>query len=153
MKNKIRITIGMVVTKETIYTEGFEKLVELSKRTGFVLMFILPVPIGEWDKSDVLLEQHDIDYLRKLAKDNANLRTDFDANYFHYGCGAGKEILYLTPYGDVLACPFIHVIHGNIFDDSLENIRNKILENKHYSKYHLKCLCGEDEEFIEKYIQ
>ncbi len=30
------------------------------------------------------------------------------------GCPAGMEKIYITPYGDVIPCPFIHIGFGNI---------------------------------------
>ncbi len=79
------------------------------------------------------------------------LQADFEANFVQRGCGAVKEILYLTPYGDVLACPFLHFSLGNIFEESLEIIRDRALKNPYFDHYHHLCLPAEDREFIKKY--
>ena len=74
----------------------------------------------------------DLDYIRKLTEESPYIRTDFEANFRHIGCGAVKEILYLTPYGDVYACPFIHRSLGDAREESIKEIRDRALENKYY---------------------
>ncbi len=91
-------------------------------------------------------------YLETLQKKYPYVRTDFEANYVKKGCGAIKEILYVTPYGDVLPCPYIHISFGNIFDKSLEEIRNTALENKYFKDYWQKCLCATDRQFIDEFL-
>ena len=147
------VTIGTVLSHQNIRTEGIEQLFEWTCQKHLTLCLSLAVPAGEWAaNTDILLTEEDMVYLGKLQKKYPYVRTDFQANYLKWGCGAIKEILYITPYGDVLPCPYIHISFGNIFDKSLEEIRNTGLENKYFKDYWQKCLCATDRDFIEKFI-
>jgi MoaA/NifB/PqqE/SkfB family radical SAM enzyme len=100
----------------------------------------------------MLLMPEDLAYLDEWTRRSPYLRTDFQANFGGYGCGAVKEILYLTPYGDVLPCPFLHISFGNVLEEPVNVIRNRALQNPYFAVYHQKCLVSTDEEFIEKYL-
>ena len=153
LESGMRVTIGTVVTHQTIRTEGFNGLIDLAHKYRILLYFILPVPAGAWnEKTQILLDDEDLLYLNGLTEKSPYMRTDFQANLGGYGCGAAKEILYLTPYGDVLTCPFIHISPGNIFDESVSAIRKRALLEPVFSTYHNKCLASTDKEFIKQYL-
>lgn len=153
LKNGLRVTIGCVVTHQTLKTKGILGLVEFSRESKILLYFIFPVPAGRWvNQKDMLLTQEDLLFIRDLTHKFPYLRTDFQANLGGYGCGAVKEILYITPYGDVLACPFLHFSLGNVLEEPLSVIRNRALKNKYFAVYHDKCLASTDKDFIEHYL-
>ncbi|MEW5719973.1 MAG: radical SAM/SPASM domain-containing protein [Chloroflexota bacterium] len=149
----LRVTLGTVVTHQTVRSEGIRALARLAQELRVVLYFILPVPAGRWtDNRAMFLTPDDLAFVENWTRQSRYLRTDFQANLGNYGCGAVKEILYLTPYGDVLACPFLHIALGNIFDQPVATIRARALQNRYFAVYHQKCLASTDEEFIEKYL-
>jgi MoaA/NifB/PqqE/SkfB family radical SAM enzyme len=153
LKEGLRVTLGAVVTHQTLKSEGVTGLVDLAQKLRVLLYFIWPVPAGRWaSKQEMLLTPEDLDYIDEMARNSPYLRTDFHANLGPYGCGAVKEILYLTPYGDVLACPFMHISLGNVFEESVTAIRNRALQNPYFAAYHQKCLVSTDPEFMEKYL-
>ena len=92
-------------------------------------------------------------YLTSLQKKNPLLRRDMDANFIRWGCSAGIEVLYITPYGDVFPCPYLHESTGNFLQLDLKTIRENIFK-KHpeFINYHPKCFACEDKEYMEKYI-
>ena len=147
------MTIGCVVTHENLHSEGIRLLREFAEKRRTLLYFILPVPAGEWTKqTDMLLTDEDLATVYELADRSPYLRTDFDANLGPRGCGAAKEILYLTPYGDVLVCPFLHMTYGNALDEGLAAIRARALTSPWLDHYHDKCLVSSDAEFIEQHL-
>lgn len=149
----LQVTLGTVVTHQTLMTEGITGLVRFAQKRKLLLYFIMPVPAGRWeDNQEVLLTRDDLEYIEEITRSSRYLRTDFQANLGPYGCGAVKEILYLTPYGDVLACPFMHISLGNIFEESIATIRNRALQNPYFATYHQKCLVSTDHDFMEKYL-
>ncbi|MBU0951918.1 MAG: radical SAM protein [Elusimicrobia bacterium] len=154
LKEGLNVTLGTVVTHQTLKSEGINGIIKLALELKLNLNLILPVPIGRWhNNQEIALNEEDLNYIDALTKKHAPyVRTDFQANLGEFGCGAAKEILYLTPYGDVLVCPFIHISFGNIFEDSIETIRKRALQNPYLSYYHQKCLASTDKEFIEKYL-
>ena len=153
LKAGLNVTIGTVVTHQNLHSEGINGLITLAKDLKVILYLILPVPAGKWtDQKEMLLSDEDLNYINDVTQGTPYVRTDLQANLGGYGCGAAKEILYLTPYGDVLACPFLHVTPGNIFSDTVANIRKKAMKNRFFSKYHPSCLVSSDKEFVDKYL-
>jgi MoaA/NifB/PqqE/SkfB family radical SAM enzyme len=153
LKAGLRVTLGTVVTHQTLRSEGIAGLVDLARDLRVMLYFIYPVPAGRWvDNREMFLTAEDLAYIRELTRRSPYLRTDFQANLGKQGCGAAKEILYLTPYGDVLTCPFLHISFGNVFTESIDAIRQRALQNPYFSDYHQACLASTDAEFIERYL-
>jgi MoaA/NifB/PqqE/SkfB family radical SAM enzyme len=153
LSNGMRVTLGAVVSHKNIRSQGFIDLIRLSHKLHTIIVVALATPLGEWeDNNDIILTDNDRNYLYDLVRKYPLLRTDFDANFIHRGCGAVKEIIYITPYGDILPCPFLHMSLGNIFEESLKDIRERALRNSYFRRYHDLCLAAEDREFMKKHI-
>jgi MoaA/NifB/PqqE/SkfB family radical SAM enzyme len=153
LKHGLKVTVGTVVSHKNLHSEGLRKLIEWAKEKRLLVTFALAVPAGRWlDNREILLTEEDMEYVFKLTAESPYIATDFEANFIAHGCGAGKEILYLTPYGDVFVCPFIHISFGSIFKESIRDIRNRALRNRYLNHYHGKCLAAQDREFIDKYL-
>ena len=60
--------------------------------------------------------------------------------------------LYITPIGDVLVCPYVHIKIGNIFNSSLKDIVHNGFKIKYFRNHSDLCLAGEDKEFISKFM-
>lgn len=149
LENGLHVTIGAVVSHKNLESYGIKKLICIANELRVILNLILAVPIGRWrDNKEVLITEEDMNYIRYLTKDSPYIRTDFEANYLYTGCGAVKEILYLTPYGDVLACPFIHISLGNVVEESIQSIRKRALRNDYFCKYYNRCLAANDGPFM-----
>jgi MoaA/NifB/PqqE/SkfB family radical SAM enzyme len=137
LKNGLNVTLGAVVSHQNVRSRGIIDLIELAHRLNVIIFLALATPVGEWENNeDIILTDDDRDYLYTMVKRYPLLRTDFEANFIHWGCGAVKEILYLTPYGDVLPCPFLHFSLGNVFEESLKNIRNRALKDPYLGHYY-----------------
>ena len=137
----INVTIGTVVTPKNLRSEGIRKLIDISDELNTILMLILGIPVGRWkDSESVLLKEDDIAYLEGLVSSHRYVRYDFYANYSAIGCGAVKEILYLNPYGDVFACPFIHKKLGDALSEPLKSIRERALKDEHFKHYSNVCI-------------
>lgn len=149
-----RVTLGTVVTHGSVHSQGLKRLIELAQDLKVLLYFIFPVPAGRWaGVTNMLLTGEDVAYIESLTQSSSLLRTDFQANFGPRGCGAAKEILYITTYGDVLTCPFIHVTAGNVFDESVAEIRNRAIANPYFSTYHPRCLASTDDRFREDVLK
>ncbi len=146
----MNVTVGTVVTHEDVrklrmWEHPFlQILMRRARQDKFILMLIFAVPTGGWEgRDDVMLTPDDVKYVRELCKKNPYVRTDFQANYIHEGCGAAKEILYINPYGDVYACPFINIPFGNVRYKTIKRIRESMLCNKMFQNYGPRCIAGE----------
>ena len=57
--------------------------------------------------------------------------------------------MYISPSGDVMPCPFIHISFGNLAEEPLMAIWNRILPGSPFNRIHDRCLAAENREFIQ----
>ncbi len=149
----MKITINTCVTHQNLHNINMQRMIAWTAKKGFKLNIVLPVPMGRWQAHyEVLMTEEDKQYVHNLLTRYNHVRRDLDSGYFKWGCGAAKEMLYVTAYGDVLVCPFIHVSFGNVRNDSLQTIRERALSNHLFAQYYPCCLVAEDMDFIKKYL-
>ena len=67
------------------------------------------------------------------------------------GCNTVNR-MYITPLGDVLVCPYVHVKIGNVYEQSLKEISEYGFSIKYFKNHSDLCLAGEDTEFIKKFM-
>ncbi|MCO5143597.1 MAG: radical SAM protein [Oligoflexia bacterium] len=153
-QENIKVMLACTIGSQNIRSKGFLRLIELSSELGVLLLLIYAAPTGKWQgQTECLLKEADFSLIKELLNKYKHLRTDFDANWFKKGCGALKEIIYISQYGDVMPCPFIPISFGNLFRDSLLTVWEKSNDAPFFSKYSSTCLIGEDQDFIKKYSQ
>jgi MoaA/NifB/PqqE/SkfB family radical SAM enzyme len=146
----IRPTMAPTVSHMNIRSAGFLDLVEISRKKGVLLNLSLAAPSGNWNgNTGLLLTEEDSEFLNQLIAGEPHVRRDFETNYWKQGCGAGKEKLYITTYGDVIPCPYMHISFGNIRDLPLAQIRQRMLSLPVFKEYHPRCLVAEDSAFIQ----
>ncbi|MFP5240633.1 MAG: radical SAM/SPASM domain-containing protein [Acidobacteriota bacterium] len=149
----LAVGVNTTVTKESIYSEDFLRLLKRCEEHGFPLIICLATPVGNWkNQHELLWSKEEREYFYNMQRTHSLLRCEFDSNYKHYGCPAMKEKIYLTCYGDVIPCPFIHISFGNIMRDELKDIIAKCLSYPVFSTYHDHCLAAENSGFISKVI-
>tara|TARA_X000000950_G_scaffold275881_1_gene362907 strand:- start:1160 stop:2224 length:1065 start_codon:yes stop_codon:yes gene_type:complete len=138
-------------------TEHFKQLLEYSKKKKYKTLLNVAVPAGMWQKAEeIICDDKDREYLRKIRKDYKNLVRNiwnpFDSSHEGIlGCTTVNR-LYITPIGDVLVCPYVHIKIGNIFKQSLKEIVDFGFKIKHFRNHSDLCLAGEDKEFIRKFM-
>ncbi len=153
MEPFMNITVGHY----NAHDESLEKQIKYAHEHGFKVILNAAVPAGSWKgNTKVMLTEEDSDYLLHLRKKYPNIVRDLwnpfeRGNEKLLGCNAGN-ILYITPWGDVLPCPFIHIKLGNIKEQSLQEIVDYTFSVKHFSEYSDKCLAGESADFVTKYM-
>jgi MoaA/NifB/PqqE/SkfB family radical SAM enzyme len=148
-----RLILSSTITHSNLRGQGILDMLDFAQRSGSPLVLSVPCPVGRWTNN--FTEQLDDDdrvYFNGLRQRFPHLRRDFDSNYFRMGCSAGTEKLYVTPYGDVIPCPFIHVSFGNVTREPLADIRARMLRLDRLREYNQVCLAGEDKDFIDRYI-
>ncbi|MBF0426213.1 MAG: radical SAM protein [Magnetococcales bacterium] len=148
----LRVTVGAVVTPTSLRTPELQRLIDLVTGMEVILFLALAAPVGEWQENEaIFFTADDRAFLDALTARNSLVRTDFEANFVHYGCGAVKEILYITPFGDVLPCPFLHTALGNLFEEPLQAIRDRALKNPYFADYGPLCLAAEDQAYLARH--
>lgn len=153
---KFGITVlwDTIITHEKIKNGDLAKLVILSREKGVFLQITPPCVIGRWSKrKEILLDEKEKDYFKKILS-FSHVRTDTFSSYWKVGCPAAKEKLAVTPYGDILPCSLIQISYGNVRQQSLEKIWQKMLANRFYHRADgvLSCLPSFNRQFIDKYL-
>lgn len=148
----LNITVGHYNAK----SEDLRMLLEYSKKNRYRTLINVACPAGMWNKvHDEVCDEDDREHLKKLRKEfknlNRNIWDPFDKNNEKIiGCTTVNRI-YITPVGDVLACPYVHIKIGNVFEKSLKEITDYGFRIKHFRNYSDKCLAGEDLNFIKNF--
>jgi MoaA/NifB/PqqE/SkfB family radical SAM enzyme len=152
-RNGLNVQINTCVSKTSLYSRGFMDLVDYCSSEKIILNLVLAAPSGNWDASlEFVLDANDIRNVRALVKSTPYVRQDMDSIQIARGCPAMKEALYITPNGDVLSCPFMHISFGNLHDEPLRAIRAKALKYPFLSAHAQQCLVAEDRSFIDTYL-
>lgn len=150
----IRTIISTVVTHQSIYSEGFKRLIDLSAELNVGLDLQCATVSGGWrENMGVLIDERDAKYLEGLRSKYPLLRRDvWSTPGSKGGCPAATRSFYITPSGDVLPCLFIHISFGNVLKESLDVIQDRMLKVKEFKGFSGLCFAGEDRDFIQRYI-
>jgi len=152
-KYGINVVVNTVVFKENLYSEGFKRVLDFCKSRRILHQTIFACPVGNWTgRVDLTLGPEDKEYFQELRKDYPNVVRDMDNNWGKFGCPAGKEVLYISAFGDVHGCPYNHTSLGNVLKEPLKDIWDRALQVKWYREYHPKCLMAEDVDFLKFYL-
>lgn len=147
----LKTCIVCTLSHENIWQKGTLELIELARKMKVLLIISRAAPAGKWRGNlDILLNKKEQDYLYSLVRRFSHVRTDFETNIMKYGCSAGSEKIYITPYGDVLPCPFMHISFGNILKSPIEEIRQKMIHRLGY--YAQQCFVSENKDFIKLHL-
>ena len=136
-------------------TEHFKQLLDYSKQKRYKTLLNVAVPSGMWQNAeDIICDDKDREYLEKLEKNIKILLEMFGIRLIKtmkkiLGCTTVNR-LYITPIGDVLVCPYVHIKIGNIFKNPLKEIVD--FRIKHFKNHSDLCLAGEDKNFISKFM-
>ena len=149
-KLEIPVSYNTVGTKEKIWNGDLLNLVHLAKKMDVLLMITPPCVTGHWaGKMEVLLNDEEQWYIRWILSNYSMTRIDNYNGLRKISCPAAREKMAINPYGDVVSCPLIQIVYGNVLSDSLRTIQNRMLEDPYYLKgLSDGCLPSHDHDFI-----
>jgi len=154
MSPYLNITVGHYNAQ----SEDIRQLLEYSKNKRYTTLVNVATPSGMWAKmSEIMVDEKDKAYLIKMRKKYKNILRNlwnpFDRNYEKVlGCNTVNR-MYITPIGDVLVCPYVHIKIGNVYKQSLKEISEYGFSFKKFRENSSLCLAGEDKDFVKKYMQ
>lgn len=152
-RSGLNVQVNTTVSKSSLYSPGFRGLVDFCIQNRILLNIVLAAPSGNWDANlNEILDTEDMRHVRAIIQSSAYVRQDMDSIVLGRGCPAMKEAIYITPYGDVLCCPFIHVSFGSLHDEPLRTIVDRALEYPFLQVHAQRCLVAEERVFIDKYM-
>ena len=159
MVKKAGITPYMNITvgKYNVNSEDLRLMLEYSKDKRYTTLLNIATPGGMWSELEsVCIDEEDSNHLIEMRKHYKNILRNlwdpFDRNREGViGCNTVNR-LYITPIGDVLPCPYVHIKIGNVHENTLKEISNYGFKIKYFRDYSEKCLAGENKEFIKNYM-
>ena len=138
-------------------SEELEKLLNYSYERGYTTILNIAAPTGSWEgNSDVVVDAEDLKNIQRLREKYPNITRDiwnpFDKERKSIlGCNC-VNLIYMTPKGDILPCPFVHIKLGNVYEQSLKDILEYGFSIKYFGQYQKFCLAAEDKDFINNYL-
>lgn len=127
--------ISTTMTPESYEDGELDRIVELGKQLGIheVLVFDA-LPSGRYQERLDLVDNQDwvesmINSAKKYNLDNSYPGVVFFAYFSSYrsvGCSCGTSYFYTSPYGDIMSCDFNHAKFGNILQEPLWKIWDRL---------------------------
>lgn len=151
--NGLFVDINTTVMHDNLRSSGMLGLINFCVKKKMCLHLILRAPVGRWsDHTDNLITDDDMEFINSLNRKYPYIRADIHfSSYFKSYCPAVRGILYITPYGDVFPCAFLHFSLGNVLEESLVTIRERGLKLKIFSTYSDKCIAVQDRDFLTRF--
>lgn len=141
-----------ILTRANIANGDADAMWRLAVEKNVMLTVNLPCPVGGWSHEDVTLDEAERAFHRELIT-RPNMRWEGSSNYFRLGCPAGIEKLYISPYGDVMPCNFMHLSYGNLRERPLAQIWRDLLARSPFNKIQDGCIVAEDGAFYRDIVQ
>ena len=154
MSPYLNITVGHF----NAFSEDIELLMQYSKDKRYTTLLNVATPGGMWHQmTDIMVDEDDKAHLIEMRKKYKNVLRNlwdpFDRNYEAVlGCNTVNR-LYVTPIGDVLVCPYVHIKIGNVYEQTLKEISDFGFRIKHFRNHSAKCLAGEDKDFVNNFLR
>ncbi len=148
-KLKLNICLNVVFCKDNI--EEIRELVDFSKECGvFLVLNTISMEGKLHEEKDKRLECKDAEMFEEILR-FSHVRHDSSVNFSgKRECPGGKERIHITAYGDVLTCPLVQLSYGNVLEEPLKRIHERMLNMEYIKKYSLRCKHAFDEDYYKK---
>jgi MoaA/NifB/PqqE/SkfB family radical SAM enzyme len=145
------LQIATFVDHARINSPEFDKFLTFCDNMGAVVAIQTVKLLGELQgRYDMLLTDEDMVLLKEHEK-NHLMTTHLTPHYGRdMGCLAAKEILVINAWGDVMPCPGMRFVLGNIRTDPLADILAKGM--RYFRHYEPTCRASQDVEFNRLYV-
>ena len=154
---QLKCALSTYITKETLANGEFESTIKLAKELGANgLRYLLPTATGRWlYNPEVKLTREEERKVRKIVDFPFVCRDFYFQNQGTSQCrGMSDNVyFYISPYGDVMPCCFIPITFGNVREEQLKTILERMWGHEMFSEdwVHKECPML-NEEFRKKYI-
>ena len=152
----VETRIGTVVDKEKLANGDFAKMLQLADDMGVKVRVFVPIMAGKWGKAeDVLLSDEEIAKMKSMLVPGKFFWEQESCNGpdKQFICNAAtKGGLYVTAYGDVTPCSVIPLSFGNVKDEPLADIVERMFKHPMYQKAGCTDCLMNDKQFREECI-
>jgi MoaA/NifB/PqqE/SkfB family radical SAM enzyme len=153
------VGISATLTPEAYQSGELKRLVELGKSLGVheVLVFDA-LPSGRLQHRDDLIDNGD--WVEAMIQSAVPYNQDpcypgvvfsaYISSHRSVGCSCGTSYFYLSPYGDVMSCDFNHAIFGNVLEEPLWKVWQRLSSNPDFAQAKWGGCKVKDSEFLQK---
>jgi len=126
---------SVTITPESWKAGELEKIVELAKEVGVHEVFVFTaLPTGRFkDREDIVDAD---DWAEEMIRSAVPYNQDpslpgvaffsYMTSYRSAGCSCGTSYFYASPYGDIMSCDFNHAKFGNILNEPLWQVWERL---------------------------
>ncbi|MFC1631450.1 radical SAM/SPASM domain-containing protein [Candidatus Omnitrophota bacterium] len=154
----IKVGIISVVTKQSLLRGDTKKIIQLGKDLGvFRVQLLTPMLVGRWHKSKELkLTKEEMKQFLSLLESDFVFWEDTSDGTAPFFCATmAKGNMATTVYGDVQPCCYIPITFGNVRNEPLKTITERMWSSSFYKQkmlYPFDCPMN-DESFRKKILK
>jgi len=129
-------------------------VIDFAKKEGCMVLLSETALTGSWIKKEGMkLKEEHVNMIAKLRK-IPHVRIDKDFN-FKLGsyCPAGKELIEITAYGDVMPCARMQISYGNVLEEPLWAIHKRMCGMPYLTYKSKICRQALDRKFYDIYLK
>ena len=151
---KIETSVSAYATKKNLKNGDLQKIILLAKENGAKVRLLSSICSGKWEnKENVALSNDEIQTLKSLLEKDLVSWERLDSKDQAFRCHATmKELVHITPYGDVQPCCFFHAVAGNIHEEPLGIIVKRMWLSSLFDSPYMGDCPANSKEFVNKYI-
>lgn len=147
--------VTTVATHELLSDGSMEFLLNIVRREEVRLYINNVTPVGRYsNKKSELLNNEELKQIKEYLKLPYVKKNE---KYFYGYTGICNQLvrrIYITTYGDFCPCPYIQISFGNIKEEKIEEIKEKIIESKYFQQpFKAGCLATQSKEYIETFLE
>ncbi|MDR1560181.1 MAG: radical SAM protein [Clostridiales bacterium] len=134
-KADLTVGISCCIDEEAFDGGELDNIIELGRRLGVhEVMVFDAIPVGRFRDRDDLRGQKTwveelVDHVRHYNQDESYpgiMIYSYSSSYLSLGCPGGTSYFYVSPYGEVCPCDFHHHKFGNVREEKLAMIWDKM---------------------------
>ncbi len=146
-KHQFYTTVNVTVSSKSLRSPGQHDLFDWLEKHHIPYNPILACSVGGYETDRLLVTEQDAALVEGLCQNGIGQR-DIHASLIKTGCAATLEQVYITPYGDVIPCPFIQISLGNIRETPIQKIWATAVQEGLHGHYHGKCWVAQETGFV-----
>ncbi len=136
----LTVGISCCISKEDFASGELNRIIELGKKIGVhEIMIFDKIPTGRLGNCEELVDNNwgniIVSSVEKYNNDQSYpgiVSYAYTSNYQGYGCIGGTRYLYISPYGDIAPCDFNHATFGNLLEEPLYAIWDRMSSLKEF---------------------
>lgn len=130
-----------------------EELIKYCHQHGLTVTGSQVAAVGNAELSD-LLDEEEQAKVRDMVKRYPHLLFDWSLSYFFsQRCPGGKEKIGITCFGDVIICSVNPLCFGNVLEEPISKIWERMGSFSQISRDVPLCRAAEDHDYIKRYLE